>query len=62
MLNSLTSQRLVLRIRGIVVWIRIRGYVRLNNGTNPDPAIFVSGLQDASKNYFFSKFFANFFW
>ncbi len=40
----------VLWIRGILVRIRIRGSVPL---TDPDPAFFFTGWQDANKKYFF---------
>ncbi len=43
----------VLRIHDILGWIRIRirGSMPLTNGSgDPDPAIFVIDLQDASKN------------
>jgi hypothetical protein len=43
-----------LRIHDILVWIRIRGSMPLTNGSgswilDPDPAIFVTDLQDANK-------------
>jgi|LakMenE01Jun11ns_1017448.scaffolds.fasta_scaffold8157340_1 hypothetical protein len=39
----------VFRIRDILVRIRIRGSVHLTNGSDLDPALFVSDLQDATK-------------
>ncbi len=43
-------------MRDILLWIRIRGSVQLTYGS--DPAFFVSGWQDASKNklFFLSSF------
>jgi hypothetical protein len=45
----------LLWIRDILVrlWIRIR----TTDFTDPDPALFVSDLQDANKKYFFQSFF-----
>ncbi len=43
----------VLRIHDILVWIRIRGSMPLTDGPDPDPAIFVIDLQDASKKLIF---------
>jgi hypothetical protein len=45
----------VLRIHDILGWIRIRirGSMPLNNGSDPDPAIFVIDLHDASKKIIF---------
>jgi hypothetical protein len=34
-----------------LVRIRIRGSVHLTNGSDLDPALFVSDLQDATKNF-----------
>ncbi len=51
----------VLRIHDILVWIRIRiwirGFMPLNNesGSDPDLAIFVIDLQDANKKLFFKN-------
>ncbi len=39
---------------------RIRGSLTLTNGP-PDPALFVSDLQMATKNYFFLSIFAHYF-
>jgi hypothetical protein len=56
----------VFRIHDILVWIRIRGSMPLTNGSgfgtwirslDPDPAIFVIDLQDASKKLIFNSFF-----
>jgi hypothetical protein len=44
----------VLRIHDILGWIRIRIL-------DPDPAIFVIDLQDASKNLFFNTIFSAFY-
>jgi hypothetical protein len=52
----------VLRIHDILVWIRIRGSMPLTNGSadpdvDPDPAIFVTDLQDANKKIIFTNKF-----
>ncbi len=53
------SQKAVLRIHDILVWIRIRGSMpRLmdpNPDLDPDPAIFVVDLQDANKKLILKK-------
>ncbi len=54
----------VLWIRDILIWIRVRGSLPLTYGSEsgsgdpaPDPALFVSDLQDANLKIFFSNFF-----
>jgi hypothetical protein len=44
----------VFRIHYLLVWIRIRIL-------DPDPAIFLLDLQDASKNYFFNTIFSAYY-
>ncbi len=38
----------MLRIHEILIRIRIRGSIPLTNGSDPDPAIFVTDLQDVN--------------
>ncbi len=45
----------MLRIHEILVRIQIRGSISLI--ADPDPAIFVSDLQDVNKIFFFSRYF-----
>ncbi len=47
----------VLRIHEILVRTRIRGLVLWLMDPDPDPAIFVSDLQDVNKKYFFPPIF-----
>ncbi len=54
---SPVSNKTVLWIHDILVWIRIRGSVPLKIVLDPNPAIFILDLQDANENYFFAMFF-----
>jgi hypothetical protein len=57
----------VFRIHDILGWIRIRirGSMPLTNGSgsglDPDPAIFIIDLQDASKKLIFNTFFSSYY-